>query len=248
MSGPFRRALWVAAAAAAVAAAQTARWSATMQSGLADAMQLSLGGSFGDGPAFQNRVTITRTGLSHSRDSLQFYGWTTTDLRSGALDTDVGIRYRVPVRRFRRTNLVAGAGLEHWNFPSVLGGTRDIVLDTYASWAGGERMPWSVSANGKTLLRSDLPRGTFLCVQANYTNRLLKLGSRSLIVQHGPVYVYSWGLYGRSGHRVLRYAAAVQFGDNKWGAEFLMRPQIGLQPGIPDGRYWTAGLVRRFSL
>lgn len=223
------------------------RWSATWQSGVSQGMQLSLGALFNEGPAQQNRLTVTRSGLLRTGDSLQFYGWSTTDLRQAHTDFETGFRYRAPIRRIAYGTLVAGAGLEHWNFPSVLGGTRDLTLDSFLGWSGGEKVPISLSANGKTLLRSDLPRGTFVCVQALHTQKLGAFRGNGFALQHGPAYVYSYGLYGRDGQRVLRYYGTATVSRGRWAIEAMFRPQLGLQPGIPDNKYWSVGILRHFG-
>ena len=210
-----------------------APWTVTWQSGVAETMQLSLGGTFHDGPAQTNRITAALGGL-------QVYAWDTTDLRTGRSDQDMGLRYRRRVGH----GLIAGGGLEHWRFPSVLGGTRDVVVDSYVGWSGGERFPVTISANGKTLVRSDLHKGTFACFQAMHTVK----AKPWLAFQHGPAYVYSWDLYGRKGHRVLRYYGVGQVSRGAWTFEAMFRPQLGLQPGIPDNKFWTVGIARQFRL
>ena len=227
------------------AASFRSQWSASLQSGIAQGMQLSLGGLFNPGPAQQNRLTITKTGTFRSRDSLQLYGWNTTDLGQNETDADLGIRYRVPVRRVSGGTLTAGTGVEYWHFPSVLGGQRDLALDTYAGWSGGERIPLTFSANGKTVLRSRLQHGTMGIFQVQHTQRLARWSNKLLAVNHGPIYVYNWNLYGRPGHRVLRYNAALQFSHGAWAFEALVRPQAGLQPRIPDNRFWSFSVIRR---
>src|SRR5690606_28962897 len=116
------------------------RWSGTFQTGITQGMQLSLGALFNRGPANQSRLTITRSGLLRTADSLQLYAWGTTDLRSASVDFETGVRYRAPLRKIAGGTLTGGGGLEHWNFPSVLGGTRDLALDSYLGWSGGERI------------------------------------------------------------------------------------------------------------
>lgn len=211
-------------------------------------MQLSLGGLFGEGPAEQNRLTVTGTSVLRSRDSLQFYGWSTTSVKSVDTDADIGVRYRTPLRRAGPGTLVGGAGLEHWYFPSVLGGTRDLVVDSYLAWAGGETIPLTVSANGKTAVRSDLQTGTFVCLQALHTQKLFRTRGVGFALQHGPAYLYNWDLYSRPGHRALRYYGTVIANRGNWGAEVMLRPQLGLQPRIPDNRYWSVAIIRRFGL
>jgi hypothetical protein len=208
-------------------------------------MQLSLGGLFNSGPAQQNRLTVTGSGVLRSRDSLQFYGWSTTDLRQNETDADMGIRYRVPVRRVAGGNLVAGSGVEYWHFPSVLGGARDLALDSYVAWSGGERIPITVSGNGKTILRSRLQHGTMGIFQVQHSQKIAYWGSKLISVNHGPIYVYNWNLYAKPGHRVLRYNAALQVSKGAWAFEALFRPQAGLQPRIPDNRFWSLSIIRR---
>ena len=231
--------------AVAVGPRTSTRWSATFQSGISQGMQLSLGSLFNRGPAQQNRLTITRSSLLRSGDAFQIYGWGTTDLRAAYTDFETGLRYRAPLRRIAHGTLLGGGGLEHWNFPSVLGGTRDLVMDSYLGWSGGERFPLTISGNGKTLLRSDLPRGTFACFQALHTQKLGSVKDARFALQHGPSYIYSWGLYGRDGHRVLRYYGTLTMSHGKWGLEAMLRPQAGLQPQIIDNKYWSISIIRR---
>lgn len=220
-------------------------WSATLQSSVAQTMQLSLGGTFNQGPAQQNRLTLTGTGLFRRRDTLQFYGWNTTDLRTGNTDADMGIRYRAPVAKLAQGSLIAGTGVEYWYFPSVLGGTRDVVLDTYMAWSGGEKIPITISGNGKTLLRSRLPLGSMGIFQVQHTQKIARWNSNLLSVNHGPMYVYSWDLYGRPGNRVFRYSAAVQLSRGRWALEGTFRPQAGLQDRIPDNKFWCISVIRK---
>lgn len=235
------------AAAAGLSPRLPNRWTATWQSGISQGMQLSLGGYFNRGPAQQNRLTVTRSGLVRTGDSLSFYGWNTTDLRGGFVDFETGVRYRTPLRKVARGTLIGGGGLEHWNFPSVLGGTRDLVVDSYLGWSGGEGVPVAISANGKTLVRSDLPLGTFVCVQALHTQKLWAYKDTRFALQHGPAYVYSYGLYDRNGNRVFRYYGTVTASRGRWAMEVMLRPQLGLQPAIPDTGYWSVSLIRRFG-
>ena len=210
-------------------------------------MQLSLGGLIGEGPAQQNRVTASRGSVLRSRDSLQVYGWWTSSLRTANTDAELGIRYRTPLRRIAGGSLIGGGGLEHWYFPSVLTGTRDIAVDSYIGWTGVESQPVTISANAKTVLNSDLQKGSLVCLQASHTKTLLRSGKMQLALQHGPAYVYSSNLYGRNGHRVARYYGTLLVSTGAWTFEAMLRPQLGLQPGIPDNRYWSVALIRRFT-
>ena len=211
-------------------------------------MQLSLGALFNEGPAQQNRLTASRPNVLRRGDQISLYGWNTTDLQSAKTDFETGIRYRAPIAKVARGLLVGGGGIEHWNFPSVLGGTKDVALDSYLGWSGGgEKVPITISGNGKTLLRSDLPKGTFACFMAMHTQKLGNVGQTRFAVQHGPAYIYSWGLYGRDGHRVLRYYGTLNVNRGRWAAEVMLRPQFGLQAPIPDNKYWSVALIRRFG-
>lgn len=236
-----------AAAAGPSTSRTVSKWSAVWQSGISQGMQLSLGSLFNRGPAQQNRLTVTRAHWLRNGDTLQFYGWGTTDLRKAFTDFETGVRYRAPIRKIAHGTLIGGGGLEHWNFPSVLGGTRDLALDSYLGWSGGEKFPITISGNGKTLLRSDLARGSFACFQAMHTQKLGNYKGTRFALQHGPAYVYSWHLYGRDGNRVLRYYGTLNVNRGKWGAEMMFRPQAGLQPRIPDNKYWSFSIIRRFG-
>ncbi len=224
------------------------QWTLTAQSGIAQGMQLSLGGRYNPGPAIQNRLTIQGKGVFRHDDTVQLTGWNTTDLNNHSTDADTAVRYRTPIGKLAHGTLTGGGGFEYWYYPSVLGGAQDLALDSYLAWTGGEKVPITISGNGKTILRSRLPYGTMGIFQAQHRQRLPSLPGTGMSLLHGPVYVYNWDLYGRPGHRVLRYSTALQVTCRKWIVEAAYRPQAGLQPRIPDNQFWSVSVIRSFRL
>src|SRR5438445_446303 len=66
--------------------------SLTLQTGVASTFQLTLGSTFGKGPAWQNRVLMDFGHIALNGDAIVFNGWTTIDAPSHRRDwsTSVG--------------------------------------------------------------------------------------------------------------------------------------------------------------
>lgn len=213
------------------------RWVTTRQTGFADTFQLTLGGTFGGGPAWQNRVTTGHANLFRAGDHFYLLGWNTTDTPSGGNNTMAGIAYRAPVWRRGSQSLALGSELQYWNFPSVLAGTTDWLLPgnlVYTARAG--RLPVTVTSDSWTLLASRLPGGSLVHTQAWVEHPLLNTDPVRLTFRHGPAHTYSWDSYGTHGHCVARYQTAVVLAWKGNQVEAGWRQQWGLQPRIPDNR------------
>lgn len=224
------------------------RWVATAQTGFADTFQLTLGGTFGDGPAWQNRVTVGVANLFRPGDLLSLHGWNTTDSPTRENNTVAGISYRAPVWRRGPQSLALGSGLQYWNFPSVLTGTTDwLIPGNLVYSARAWRLPVTVTADSWTLLASRLPRGSLLHTQAWIDHPLVRTDPVRVTFRHGPAHTYSWDFYATRGHRVLRYQTAVVLAWRNTQLEAGWRQQWGLQRRIPDNRYWHVGVTRSFS-
>ncbi|MBL0159630.1 MAG: hypothetical protein IPP47_21375, partial [Bryobacterales bacterium] len=215
------------------------RWATSLQSGLAETFQLTLGGTFGAGPAWQNRVQTGLSNLAVNGDSLFVFGTDTTDLRTAANDWQVGIGYKRPLFTTRRLSLLGGAGFQHWRLPSVKTGANDWLTHeslTLLSRLGS--LPITVTSDSWSLLKSPLPTGTVLHTQVWLQHRLLKREAFEISFRHGPAHTYSWGFYGAQGNRVIRYQTMLGLAWKGATLEGGYRQQFGLQPGIPDNSYW----------
>lgn len=224
------------------------RWVTTLQTGLADTFQLTLGGVFGDGPAWQNRVTTGLANLFRPGDLLYLHGWNTTDGPSGENNTVAGLTYRAPVWRKGSQSLALGSGLQYWNFPSVLTGTTDWLIPgnliyTARAW----RFPLTVTSDSWTLLASRLPKGSLVYSQAWIDHPLVNTDPVRITFRHGPAHTYSWNFYDTHGHRVVRYQTAVVVAWKDSQLEAGWRQQWGLQHRIPDNRFWHVSFSRTFS-
>ncbi len=249
-------ALWLAAPAADQQISEHAiasnrppvRWVTTVQTAFHDTFQLTLGGAFGDGPAWQNRVSTGLANLFRPGDLLYLHGWNTTDAPSGQNNTIAGLGYRTPVWRRGSQSLALGSGLQYWNFPFVLTGTTDWLIPgslVYKARAG--RLPLTVISDSWTLLASRLPKGSLVYTQAWIDHPLVKADRVRVSFRHGPAHTYSWNFYATHGHRVVRYQTAVAVEWKETQLEAGWRQQWGLQPRIPDNRYWHLSLSRSFS-
>ena len=223
------------------------RWSGSVQTGLADTFQLTLGGIFGEGPAWQNRLTVALNNALRAGDSVSVSGWNTHDVAGGANDWTAGLSYRSRIIQKRTQVLYIAAGVERWRFPSVASGTQDWLLAYSAAYGSKvSRIPITVQSNAWTLLHSPLPKGSLAHTQVWLEHALLDGDTVKILLRHGPQHTYSWNFYGTHGNRIFRYAGAVVL---SWSANALeggFRQQAGLQPGIPDNRYWSVTYTRNF--
>ncbi len=224
------------------------RWVTTVQTGFADTFQLTLGGTFGGGPAWQNRAATGLANLFRAGDLLSLHGWNTTDAPSGVNSTMAGIAYRAPVWRRASQSLTLGSGVQYWNFPTVLTGTTDWLIPgnlIYTARAG--RLPLTVTSDSWTLLASRLPKGSLVHTQGWIDHPLIHTDPVRLTFRHGPAHTYSWNFYGTHGHRVVRYQTALVLSWKGNQVEAGWRKQWGLQSRIPDNAFWQFSLSRTFA-
>ncbi len=219
----------------------------TLQSGFADTFQLTLGGYFGDGPAWQNRVTVTVGEAFRKGDSITLSGWNTHDAPSHVNSWLAGVSYRTRVISTPRHTLHFSAGLQRWRFPTVKTGAQD--------WLGAWQMqyqtkvkslPVLLTQESWTLFHSPLQKGTLLFTQLYTEHPLVKRDAWRLTLRHGPQHTYSWDFYGTKDHRVVRYAGFLLLSRGKSTLEMGFRQQLGLQPRIPNNRFWHVLLSRTF--
>lgn len=233
--------------AARAAAPQPRRWTVTLQTGVAETFQLTLGGVFGEGPAWQNRVTLGTGNLFLTGNSLAVSGWDTHDMSSGHDDWTGSVSYKVRAYRHGNHSLHLGGGLERWKFPSVLTGASDWIAAYNAAYATRlGTAPFQLQSTVYNTLSSTLKEGTLIHSQAWFEHPVFNREPMKLVFRHGPQHTYSWNFYGTNGHRILRYAGALQLTAKQTQLEAGVRPQYGLQRRIPDNRFWYVMLSRTF--
>ena len=223
-------------------------WTVSLQGGFTNTFQMVLGGTFGEGPDWQNRLAVSLNNLWREGDSLSMFGWSTTDLPTATANWQAGMLYKNRVLKTKRQTLVLGGGVQRWLLPSVKSGAQDWLISGSLNYTTSvKRLPISISQDSWSLLRSTLPKGSALYTQFNTQHRLVKREGFQLALRHGPHHTYSWGFYGAEGNRVVRYAAtlvAVWKGNTIEGG---CRQQFGLQDGIRNNRYWSILVSRQFE-
>jgi hypothetical protein len=223
------------------------QWTTTIQSGMADTFQLTLGGTFGNGPAWQSRLTTGLSNAFRGGDSLFVYGWDTFDTRAEAHDFQAGFGYKAPVWKRRSQVLSLGSGLQYWRFPSVKTGANDWLIPGNLTYqAKVKKTGLLVTSDSWTLLNSPLPMGSLLHTQVWVEHDLLKTDSVRIALRHGPAHTYSWGFYGTNGNRVFRYQSMLAITTMGFTLEGGFRKQAGLQDGIHHNNYWQFALTRTF--
>lgn len=235
------------AATGGAEASPARHWNLTLQTGFAEAFQLTLGGVFGNGPAWQNKAVLGTSNVLLTGDSIAVSGWVTRDTPTRRDDWIASAAYRM--RAFRRGNqsLHLGGSIERWQLPSVRTGARDWIgglNGAYATKLGV--VPFLLQSTVYNTLSSTLKQGTLIHSQAWFEHPLLKRELVRLVLRHGPQHTYSWSFYGANGHRVLRYAGAVVLTAKRNQFEAGFRPQFGLQQSIPDNRFWYIQMSRTF--
>lgn len=222
-------------------------WAVTLQTGFADTFQLTLGGVFGAGPAWQSRVTLTRANVLREGDAVSVSGFNTHDTPAHNNDWTAAVSYRIRLISRPGHVLYASGGLERWRFPGVLCGAQDWNLAYNATYATSvKRVPVTVQSSAWTILHSNLPGGSLVHTLAWFDHKLAHNERFKLVLRHGPQHTYSWNFYGTNGHRVVRYASALVYSQGPNSVEFGYRQQYGLQKRIPDNRFWHLMLTRTF--
>ena len=215
--------------------------SGRVTSGLNQSFQLTLGGLFSEGSNFQNTATIDVKNLLSEDGILRFSGLVHLDTQDASRDWIGTVNYIQPLLSWESGRLLGYAGLHVWQFPSVLNGKTDTVVDSGLTWVQSGPLSFTLDANVKTLAtgpgRSGVG-GQIYHVRGFTSHPLVRTGKFSLAIQHGPSYTYSNRFYGVHGHRVVRYegGAVIQYGQ--WGVDSVFRPQVALQRGIPENRFW----------
>lgn len=224
--------------------------SGKLSSGFNESFQLTLGGLFSQGANFQNCATIDVKNLITQNGILRFSGTVHTDTADASRDWIGTVNYVQPLLSGERDKLVGTVGLHVWNFPSVLNGRTDTVVDSGLAWIHSGPLSFTLDANVKTLATGPGRKGVggqIYYFRGVTSHPLVRKPKFSLALLHGPSYTYSNRFYGVDGHRVVRYegGAILQYGQ--WGMDVVYRPQIALQRGIPENRFWGFNVFYTFQ-
>jgi hypothetical protein len=169
-------------------------WTMSLTGGFANTFQLILGGTFGQGPDFQDRFTACVNNSFMSGDSVSVFGWSTTDFPSATPNWQAGLLYKMPLLRRRNRSLFLTAGGQRWILPLVGRGTKDwFVTGNLIYGTVVRRIPVFVSEDSYTLVKSNLPTGSALYSQIFTQQPLLNHHGLRLALREGPAYSYSWG-------------------------------------------------------
>jgi hypothetical protein len=216
-----------------------------IQSGLAATFQLNLGSTFGDGPAWQNRLILDFPNAVTKGDALTVHGWMTTDTPSRRRDWIVGAGYRAPALRIGRGSVMVTAGWHRWLFPSVLGGVKDHLIALGGVYRAQWKLPVTVTADHWANVSSTLRKGHLTLMQANVAHLLHEGRGAKLVLRHGPSMSYSRRFWDRPGWRVFRYGGSLALESKAYTLEGAIRQQAAIAPRVPDNTYWSVLLTRR---
>ncbi|HUD57853.1 MAG TPA: hypothetical protein VMR02_21675 [Terracidiphilus sp.] len=223
-------------------------WSVNLTSGFTNTFQLILGDPFGPGHDFQDKMTASINNAFLRGDSVSAFGWSTTDLSNMTPNWQAGLLYKLPIVRRKDHTLSLTAGGQRWILPLVGPGTKDWFVTgnlTYGTVV--KRIPVFVSEDAYNLVKSNLPTGSALYSQIYTQQPLTKRHGVLLALREGPAYTYSWGLYGASGNRVVRYSGTLVSSWKGTTLETGYRKQFGLQDGIPNNGYWSILFTKQFT-
>ena len=224
-------------------------WVTSLQSGFADTFQLTLGGMFGEGPAWQTRVQTGLSSLWRAGDSAYVYGWNSFDTPGRVNSWQAGVGYKAPVWKRGRQTLTLGSGLQHWRFPTVKSGANDWLIPGNLQYQSRIfSLPVIITSDSWTLLKSPLPTGSLLHTQGWLQHKVFRNDKVSVNFRHGPAQTYSWNFYGTNGNRILRYQTLLVINWRSYTVDGGYRKQWGQQTGIQDNNYWQFSLTRTFTL
>jgi hypothetical protein len=223
-------------------------WVTSLQTGMADTFQLTLGGMFGEGPAWQNKLTTGVSNAFRAGDSLSVYAWDTVDARSNVNNWQAGLGYKVRVLKKKNHVLALGSGVQRWLFPSVKSGAKDWLVPGNLSYQTKlYKFPFLVTSDSWTVVSSPLPLGSLLHTQTWLQHKILKRDRVQITFKHGPAHTYSWGFWGTNGNRIFRYQTMLAINFKDTSIEGGYRKQVGLQDGIQNNNYWQFAVTRTFT-
>jgi hypothetical protein len=223
-------------------------WTVSLTGGFASTFQMTLGGTYGAGPDFQNKLTAGLNNVFQDGDNLSIFGWSTTDLRSAAPNWQSGVLYKMPLLHRRRQLLTLTSGAQRWVLPIVKTGAKDWLLSNNLTYTTAvKRIPIVVSEDVWSLLKSTLLTGSEVYTQIYTQHVLLRREGFQLSLRQGPSHTYSWGFYGAEGNRVVRYGGSLVATWKGTTLEAGYRQQFALQDRIPNNRCWSFLLTRQIT-
>lgn len=221
-------------------------FSGSLQTGLAETFQLTLGGTFGLGPAWQNRLTLNLNHVFRRNDAISVYGWDTLDTRSAVTDWQAGVCYRMRLIDRRPSALTGSIGYQRWRFASVFRGTNDHLAAANLTWQWKKKLPFTVSADSWRVFASPYRLGSILYLQGWTTHTLWSNDRARVVLRPSAATTYSWHFWDKGGLRVFRYGGGVAYERGAYSLEGGVRQQKALLGGIPENRYWSLMLTRSF--
>ena len=230
----------ISSAQSATPAKPEMRWVTTLTTGFADTFQLTLGGLFGGGPAWQSRMQSGLSNVWRAGDSAYVYGWHSFDAPSTISSYQAGAGYKLPVWKHGRQTLVLGSGVQYWRFPSVKTGANDWLIPgnmQYTTRIAGQGV--IITSDSWSLLKSPLPTGSLLHTQGWLQHKVFKNDHVSVAFRHGPAQTYSWNFYGTNGNRVLRYQTMLNI--SCWAPTPLRAAIASSGASRPASRTTTSG-------
>ncbi len=223
-------------------------WTVSFQGGFTNTFQLVLGGMFGKGPDFQDRMAVSLNNVVREGDSLSVFGWDTLDLPGATPNWQGGLLYKTRLLKKGRQALYITGGGQRWVLPLVGSGAKDWMVTgnlNYLTTVKG--LPINISEDFWGLLKSTLPTGSATYTQISTQHVLFKREGFQLALRHGPAYSYSWGFYGVNGSRVMRYTGTLVATWKGNVIEGGCRQQFGLQDDVHNMRYWSILVSRQFN-
>lgn len=222
-------------------------WVTTAQTGLADTFQMTLGGMFGEGPAFQSKLTTGLTNVFRDGDMVWVFGSDSHDVRDHANDWMAGGGYKVPVWKRKAQAVTLNTSLQRWVFPNVKSGAKDwLIVGNLMYQNRFGKTGFSAQTESYSLLKSTLPMGSAIYNQVFLHHTLLKRDDFNVQLKHGPAHTYAWDIYGTKENRIFRYQAIVSLNWRSYSIEGGYRKQVGLQDPIPHNRYWNFAVIKTF--
>lgn len=223
------------------------RWVTTTQTGLSDTFQMTLGGTFGEGPAWQSKLTTGLANVRRQGDYLFVFGSDSHDVRDHRNDWMAGFGYKAPLWKHKAQALALTGGIQRWLLPHVKSGAKDwLFVGNLAYQTRFGKTGFSAQSEDYSSFISTLPLGHAVYNQVFLHHSLLKHDRINIQLRHGPAHTYSWGLYGANQNRVFRYQSILALSWKDFTLEGGYRKQVGLQDPIVHNNYWHFALVRTF--
>jgi hypothetical protein len=223
-------------------------WTVSLTGGATSTFQLILGGMYGAGPDFQNKLTASVNNVFRNGDSVSMFGWSTTDLPASAHNWQAGLLYKTRLLHRKHHALTLTGGAQRWVLPIISIGAKDWLLTGNLTYGTAvKRVPVFVSVDSWSLLKSTLPTGSGIYTQIYTQHVLLHREGFQLALRQGPAHTYAWGIYGTQGNRIVRYGGSLVVTWKGATLEAGYRQQFALQDRIPNNRYWSFLLTRQIT-